>query len=77
MQDTGVSTMQSMTADLVFWPGMAFEIAERQVRCRECIYRAPSQPLMPAQRPSVPDYPFSHQCADFFHADGFYLVLCD
>ena len=69
--------MQTKAVESVFWPGMTQEILETRMRCRECMYQALSQPAMPPQKPVVPDYPFSHLCADFFYADGSYLALCD
>ena len=69
--------MATKAAEAVFWPGMSGDIKETRLRCRECTYRAPSQPAMPPHKPVVPDYPFSHLCADFFYVDCSYLALCD
>ena len=69
--------MQAAAMEACFWPGMAKEITETRLRCRECVMRAPSQPAMPPTRPVSPEYPFSHICADFFTADSSYLALCD
>ena len=74
---SGASTMYNKAMEAVFWPGMSGDIKETRLRCRECVYRAPSQPAMPPHKPVVPDYPFSHLCADFFFVDGSYLALCD
>ena len=73
----GTSSMQARTTQAMFWPGMSQDIAERRAGCRECTYRAPSQPAQQPQAPTVPDHPFSHVCMDFFHLDGYYLAVCD
>ena len=74
----GTSTMQSRSSQSLFWPGMTREIEERRARCKECIYRAPSQAALPLQPPIAPDYPFSYICADFFAVNGrTYLAVVD
>ena len=74
---SGRSTMQAAAVEACFWPGMTQAITDTRLRCRECTIRSPSQPAMPPHRPTQPEYPFSHICADFFEADGSYMALCD
>ena len=74
----GTNTMQSRSSQSLFWPGMTREIEERRARCKECIFRAPSQAALPSQPPIAPDYPFSYICADFFAVNGLtYLAVVD
>ena len=72
---SGRSTMQTMATEAMFWPGLTQDIVQTRLHCRECTNRSPSQPTMPPQRPAVPEYPFSHLCADFFSADVSYLAV--
>ena len=66
----GTNMMQSRSSQSLFWPGMTREIEERRARCKDCIFRAPSQAALPSQPPIAPDYPFSYICADFFAVNG-------
>ena len=75
----GVSTMLARTSQSLFWPGLQQDLLELRATCRDCIYRAPSNPSLPPEQPIAPDYPFSHICMDFFtvEATSTYLAMVD
>ena len=72
----GVSTMLARTGQSLFWPGLQQDLLDLRASCRECIYRAPSNPAQPPDQPVEPDYPFSHVCFDFFNVvERSYLAM--
>ena len=74
----GVSSMLARAEDSVFWPGITSAITTMRKQCTHCNRMAPSQPSAPSTSPILPDYPFQHNCTDFFHDKGiYYLVIVD
>ena len=74
----GLGKCKSRARKLMYWPGMAADIAHFIDRCDVCkkfAYRQPDEPLL--QR-TVPDLPWARVGADLFqHAGKNFLVVYD
>ena len=74
----GISAMNSVAAESVFWPGMSEAIIRRRLACNSCDRVTPSQPSSPPWPLPQPAFPFERVCTDYFSFAGkSYFIIVD
>ena len=74
----GVTAMNAIAGESVFWPGMSEAIARRRLSCRSCDRVTPSQPASPPHPLPQPAFPFEMICTDYFSFAGrSYFIIVD
>ena len=70
--------MEHHAQQIVFWPGISYEIEMKRAKCQDCNKNAPSQPSQPSETSDTPSTPFEKIYADYFNFGGnHYLVIGD
>ena len=73
----GVSSMNAIATQSVFWPGMCEAISSVRQACSSCDKVAPSQPASPPWPLPKPNFPFEMICTDYFSFAGkeYYIIV--
>ncbi|XP_022805422.1 uncharacterized protein K02A2.6-like [Stylophora pistillata] len=72
----GILKCKQRARDILFWPGMSYQIEEKVSQCSLCVRFQKAQPREPMIIKDLPDRMWSKVGTDLFEYNGIYYILC-